>query len=97
MKYQSIYKAIQKINYTYLNDWSDQAHDLWLILEVPSLHKRIWITNEFNHRLKISTANLDYNVDSREYHESYKHYQFKGIKQMRDFIIRNFTEKGSEK
>ena len=85
MKYQSIYKVVNKIPYTRFIDHSDNFYDLWLIMEIPSKHIRVWVVNGLS-GYEISTASLDYGCDTREYHESYKHHYFKRIGDMVKFI-----------
>ena len=48
---------------------------LWIVMEVSEINKRMWISHEYG-EFKITTAQLDLNVDSKEYHESYKWYSF---------------------
>lgn len=93
MKYATIYKAIQKIPYTQIKDVKNEFFDLWIILEIPSIDKRVWITNEFG-RLKIATATLSLCSEKtdKQYRESFKHYSFRNVTQMRDFILKSFVE-----
>lgn len=88
MKYATIYKAIQKIPYTKIKDAKNEFYDLLIILEIPSIDKRVWITNEFG-QLKIATATLSLYTEAtnRQYWESFQHYYFKNITQMRNFIL----------
>ncbi|MBQ3512060.1 MAG: hypothetical protein IJN13_01470 [Bacilli bacterium] len=44
-------------------------------MESKKINKRIWISHEWG-SLKIDTAQLDLDVDSKEYHESYQRYSF---------------------
>ena len=44
-------------------------------MESKKINKIIWISHECG-SLKIDTAQLDLDVDSKEYHESYQRYSF---------------------
>lgn len=92
MKYGTIYKAIQKIPYTNIKNAHTEFFDFWVVLEIPSIDKRVWIANEFG-RLKIATATLSLctKETKRQYQESFQHYYFKNVTQMRNFILKNFV------
>jgi len=91
-RYREIYKLIFTADIDEINDRSNWLHSgeknyvelkmpLWIIMESKILNKRIWITEEWGD-LKISTAQLDLDVNSREYHDSYERFHFKTQKQL---------------
>jgi len=92
MKYQKLIKKIYEIPYTILKNASSQDDDLWYILECEKLNKRIWITHDFNKIWNISTAQLDLDCKSREYNNSFKHYNFKNTTKMCEFIDKEFIK-----
>lgn len=91
-RYREIYKLIFTADIDVINDHSNWLHSgeknfidlkmpLWIIMESKILNKRIWITEEWGD-LRISTAQLDLDVKSNEYHDSYEHFNFKTQKQL---------------
>lgn len=92
MKYQKLIKKIYEIPYNTLINRSNQTHDLWYILECEKFNKRIWITHDFNKSWNISTAQLDLDCKSREYSNSNRHYNFKNITEMCEFINKEFIK-----
>jgi len=91
MKYFAIHKAVCQIPHTRLVDKQSSQFELWLVLESPALNKRIWITKEFG-ELRITSAQLDLNVNSKEYADSHIRHKFKNISEMAQFIKSNFTK-----
>lgn len=85
-KYRELYKIIFTADIDRIADHSNWLHKgeknyvevnrpLWIVMESKKINKRIWISHEWGD-LKIDTAQLDLDVDSREYHESYQRYSF---------------------
>ncbi|MBR1377358.1 MAG: hypothetical protein IJ565_06085 [Bacilli bacterium] len=93
-KYRDIYKLIftadiDEINdhsnwfYKERNNYVESNQPLWIIMESKIINKRIWITHSWG-QLEITTAQLDLNVDSTAYHDSYERYTFKNQKELCD-------------
>ena len=91
-KYKEIYKLIFTADIDVINDHSnwlisgnknyvETNQPLWIIMESKILNKRIWITHSWG-ELEITTAQLDLNIDSKEYHDSYERYSFKNQKEL---------------
>ena len=85
-KYRELYKIIFTADIDRIADHSNWLHKgeknyvevnrpLWIVMESKKINKRIWISHEWGD-LKIDTAQLDLDVDSKEYHESYQRYSF---------------------
>lgn len=85
-KYRELYKLIFTADIDTISDYSNWLHGnkkdiisiqrpLWIVMEVGKINKRMWISHEYG-EYKITTAQLDLNVDSKEYHESYQWYSF---------------------
>lgn len=85
-KYRELYKLIFTADIDRIVDRSNWLHSgeknyveinrpLWIVLESKKINKRIWISHEWG-ELKLDTAQLDLDVDSREYHDSYQRYSF---------------------
>lgn len=86
-KYKDIYKLIFTADIDEIKDHSNwfykdsrnyvELHQpLWIIMESKILNKRIWITHSWG-VFEITTAQLDLDVNSREYNDSYESFQFK--------------------
>jgi hypothetical protein len=83
MKYRAIYKVIQDSADTTVNDRSnwrkhnqtliDRWKPLWIILENRRVNLRLWVIHEHG-KLKVDTAQLDLNCNSKEYSDSQKRY-----------------------
>lgn len=98
-KYKEIYKLIfnadldeVKDRSTWMynqNEYGNTFHPLWIIVESKTLNKRMWITDSFN-MLEITTAQLDLDCNSKEYHDSHRWYQFNNQKELceklKDFL-----------
>lgn len=94
-KYKEIYKLLFNSDLEEIKDFSnwykqhkdyvDLKRPLWIIVESKILNKRIWITHDWGN-LEITTARLDLNVDSKEYHESYKRKSFSNQKEMAEYL-----------
>lgn len=86
-KYRELYKIIFTADIDDILDhsnWlrSSEEQDiitlrkpLWIVMEVSKINKRMWISHEYG-EYKITTAQLDLNVDSKEYHDSFQWYSF---------------------
>ncbi len=85
-KYREIYKLIFTADIDSISDCSNWMYKgsknyveinrpLWIVMESKIVNKRIWISHEFG-KLALTTAQLDLNINSREYHDSYKWYSF---------------------
>jgi len=85
-KYRELYKIIFTADIDSISDHSNWFYSgeksyvesnkpLWIVMESKKINKRMWITHEWG-KLEITTAQLDLNVDSREYHDSYQRYSF---------------------
>lgn len=66
-------------------DYVDKNRPLWIIAESKILNKRIWITQDFG-SLQISTAQLDLDVKTNEYSNSFIHKSFKTQKEMTEYL-----------
>lgn len=86
-KYKDIYKLIFTADIDEIKDHSNwfyknsknyvELHQpLWIIMESKILNKRIWITHSWG-VFEITTAQLDLDVNSREYNDSYESFRFK--------------------
>ena len=90
-KYREIYKLLFTADLDEVADhsnWYKTNKDiveikrpLWIIVESKILNKRIWITEDWG-RLGIDTAQLDLDVNSKAYHDSYEWREFKNQKEM---------------
>lgn len=91
-RYKEIYKLIFTADIDEINDHSNWLCSgeknlvelkipLWIVMESKILNKRIWIEENWGD-LKISTAQLDLDVKSKEYNDSYEHFSFKTQKQL---------------
>ena len=85
-KYRELYKLIFTADIDRIADHSNWLHrgeknyveinrPLWIVMESKKINKRIWISHEWG-KLRIDTAQLDLDVDSKEYHDSYQRYSF---------------------
>lgn len=94
-KFKNIYQLLFKADLDYINDCSywhiknpnivEKNQPLWIIVESKIIDKRIWITKKCG-KLEITTARLDLDIDSREYHESYERKQFKNQNEMNSYL-----------
>lgn len=94
-KYKEIYKIIFTADLDTVSDHSNwfrkeknfltRIRPLWIICESVILNKRIWITEEFG-ILKIATAQLDLDVKTKEYHNSFEDKLFKNQKEMSTYL-----------
>ena len=85
-KYRELYKLIFTADIDTISDYSNWLHSvqkgyvemnrpLWIVMEVSKINKRMWICHEWG-KLTITTAQLDLDVDSKEYHDSHQRYSF---------------------
>lgn len=85
-KYKDLYKLIFTADIDEISDYSNWIREgsknyveihrpLWIVMESKIINKRIWISHEFGD-LSITTAQLDLDINSRAYHDSYRHYYF---------------------
>lgn len=94
-KYREIYKLIFSADLDEVSDHSnwyknnpgyvEKNRPLWIIVESKIINKRIWITHDFG-RLGIDTAQLDLDVKSEAYHNSYKYRSFDNQKEMATYL-----------
>lgn len=94
-KYTNIYKLLFTADLDVVSDHSnwykenkdyiDIKRPLWIIVESKILNKRIWITEDFGD-LEISTAQLDLDVKTAAYSNSFIHTRFKNQKEMVNFL-----------
>lgn len=94
-KYKEIYKLLFVADLDKISDHSnwhksnqdyvDKNRPLWIIAESKILNKRIWITQDFG-SLQITTAQLDLDVKTNEYSNSFVHKYFKTQKQMTEYL-----------
>lgn len=94
-KYKEIYKLLFTADldevsdhsnwYKTNKDYVDIKRPLWIIVESKILNKRMWITHDFG-RLGIDTAQLDLDINSREYHDSYERRNFHNQKDMAEYL-----------
>jgi len=86
MKYKAIYDVINNSGGTIMTDRSrwqkgilsmeDKVRPLWIILENRRVNLRLWVIHEYG-ELKITTAQLDLDCNSKEYSDSHKRYKFR--------------------
>lgn len=85
-KYRELYKLIFTADIDRIADHSNWLHKreknyvevdrpLWIVMESKKINKRIWITHEWG-SLRIDTAQLDLDVNSKEYIDSFQRYSF---------------------
>lgn len=94
-KYKEIYKLLFVSDLDEISDHSnwhksnqdyvDKNRPLWIIVESKILNKRIWITQDFG-SLQIATAQLDLDVKTNKYSDSFVHKYFKTQKQMTEYL-----------
>lgn len=94
-KYKEIYRILFTADldrfvdhsnwYKIYQDFVDKKTPLWIICESKILNKRMWITHNWG-KLEIATAQLDLDIDSSAYHESYKYMQFQTQKEMAEYL-----------
>ena len=109
MKYKAIYNVLEESDSRIVYEdsgWravrsdilSSMRPSLFVVAEAPKCNLRLWITHE-SRDLAVTTARLDLNVDSREYHETQirKHFrkQAEAASYLRDLLLPK--EKESEK
>ena len=95
MKYKAIYKVIHESSGTIMKDMSnwqkpvknlvDIWKPLWIILENKNVNLRIWVTHEHG-ELRITTAQLNLDCNSREYSESHRRYPCKNQSDMAEHL-----------
>ena len=91
MKYRKIYAIIYEAGCTSVKDRSNWQkvnktlmeirRPLWIILESRKANLRLWVVHEHG-KLRISTAQLNLHVDSKEYHDSQRRYEFRNQGEM---------------
>ena len=94
-KYKEIYKIVFTADLDEVSDFSNWYRNnknyvglnspLWIICKSKIIGKRIWITETFGIK-QISTANLNFDVKSREYVDSFKHIPFENQKEMIEYL-----------
>ena len=94
-KYKEIYKILFTADLDYFSDHSywhlknpnivEKNRPLWIIVESKIINKRIWITHDYG-RLGIDTAQLDLDINSKKYHESYNFKTLKNQKEMCQYL-----------
>lgn len=94
-KYKDVYKLIFNADLDEVKDFSnwyrknqnfvEMKRPLWIILESKILNKRIWITHDFG-ELSITTAQLDLDINSIDYHNSYVWKKFNNQKEMSHYL-----------
>lgn len=94
-KYKEIYKLLFTADLDSISDYSnwyktekdyvDTKRPLWIVVESKILNKRIWITDDWG-RLGIDTAQLDLDINSSAYHDSYEWRNFKNQKEMAKYL-----------
>lgn len=94
-KYKEIYKLLFMADLDEISDHSnwhkkykdyvDMKRPLWIIVESKILNKRMWITHDFG-SLGITTAQLDLDINSRAYHDSYERKYFRTQKEMFEYL-----------
>ena len=93
-KYKEIYKLIFNADIDTISDYSywmkngekdyvEINRPLWIVMESKKANKRIWICHDFG-QLSITTAQLDLDINSSGYHDSYKYYYFKNQRDLVD-------------
>ena len=93
-KYKEIYKLIFNADIDTISDYSywmkngekdyvEINRPLWIVMESKKANKRIWICHDFG-QLSITTAQLDLDINSSAYHDSYKYYYFKNQRDLVD-------------
>ncbi len=94
-KYKEIYKLLFSADLDEISDHSnwyknnpdyvEKNRPLWIIAESKILNKRIWITQDFG-TLEITTAQLDLDVKTNAYSDSYQFMQFKNQTEMTEYL-----------
>lgn len=76
MKYQKIYDILRRYPEIHIHDHSGtQYYPLWIVAELPCNGLRAWITHDYR-KYGISTANAGLDCSTREYSESFQHFEF---------------------
>lgn len=91
MKYQKIYTVIRNHPEISVNDrsyWKSgqkgyiaNNNPLYIILETPKAGLRIWVMHQWK-RFNICTADMTFDIDSREYHKSFTNFYFRNQEEM---------------
>ena len=86
MKYKAIYDVIEQsgAHISYENsgwraarpDYINHITPLWIVVEALEVGLRLWITH-YSGNLTVTTARLDLDPQSREYHETQKRKTFR--------------------
>lgn len=94
-KYKEIYKILFLADLDEISDHSnwyknnpgyvEKNRPLWIIVESKIINKRIWITQDFGD-LEICTAQLDLDVKTPEYSESYTFARFKNQTELVNYL-----------
>lgn len=105
MKYQKIYDGLHRHPELHVNDrsyWPSvrigyiaAIRPLYLIIEAPEAGLRIWISHESG-KYAIWSADLTLNCNSREYHQSLRHYpcrdQTETSEKLEQFVSKKYGE-----
>ena len=105
MKYKEIYKVLED---AHIRNWDDRSgwrtarptyievkRPLWIVAESKERGLRIWICHEFG-KMFITTANLNFSSDSREYSESCTRYNCETQKEMADTLRELLLPQGEQ-
>jgi len=94
-KYKEIYKIIFTADLDSVSDYLywhlenpsyvEKNKPLWVVCESKLIGKRIWITEDFGEK-EITTADLDLNINSIKYSESYKRRTFTAHDEMVSYL-----------
>lgn len=86
MKYKAIYDVLARSHARISHEdsgwrvarptYSDHTRPLWIVAEAPRVGLRLWVTH-YNGDLTVTTARLDLDPQSREYHETQKRKPFR--------------------
>ena len=88
MKYRRIYQALEQCGAKITYDGSGRRHTgpastlidrirpLWIVAEAEKAGLRLWVCHEAG-RLSVTTADMTLSVDSRAYHQSQTHRDFR--------------------
>lgn len=94
-KFKNIYRLLFTADLDRISDHStwhlknpdivEKDRPLWIIVESKILNKRIWITKDFG-ALEVTTAQLDLDINSRAYHNSYRRKKLNNQKEMAEYL-----------
>lgn len=94
-RYKEIYKLIFLADLDRIADYSNwhmenidlvnKKRPLWIVVESKILNKRMWITDDCG-KLGIDTAQLDLDINSSKYRESYEFKSFKTQREMAEYL-----------